>query len=262
VGSASDTPARDHPTPAPIEANAAAPSPTREASVSDNACPLTYQQVPSSPTDANLLTLAADGDRDAFGTLYLRHRPALLSFVGKRWRSRGDYSVDDAVSEVFVRLWQNRQRLGSVCSFAAYLKAMARSIIADEARRPGIYIRGEFVLDGPAHEPSPYAIAEYNELVQRMGRALGDLTSCHRQAILFAQQGFTARQAASVVGCTDVAAQCRLQKARRWLLNLISRCGTNCAVDTHHSDRCPARVDGAECLKWLVRRRLGNMQKT
>ena len=68
-----------------------------------------------SDDDARDVTLAADGDQTAFERLYRRHVPRVTSLA--RWL--GDPAdVDDAVQEIFLRVWQKLHTFAGQAAFS------------------------------------------------------------------------------------------------------------------------------------------------
>jgi RNA polymerase sigma-70 factor (ECF subfamily) len=59
-------------------------------------------------TDAELMTLAKDGNADAFEVIYERHSVAAYSLAYRMCGKRG--VAEDAVQDAFLSLWRNRHR--------------------------------------------------------------------------------------------------------------------------------------------------------
>jgi DNA-directed RNA polymerase specialized sigma24 family protein len=65
-------------------------------------------------TDADLLTRAQRGERDAFGELFERHAPAVLRFC---FRRTGNAALaEDLMSTVFLEAWRRRDRTVSTAT--------------------------------------------------------------------------------------------------------------------------------------------------
>ncbi len=95
--------------------------------------------VPSPSIDAGrvstLVQLARDGDRDAFGDLYVLCLPGVHRLVRFHMPAAG---VDDAVSETFLRAWSALPRYRDTgAPFAAWLAGIARHVVADFHRKAG-----------------------------------------------------------------------------------------------------------------------------
>ncbi|MCS6845854.1 MAG: sigma-70 family RNA polymerase sigma factor [Caldilineales bacterium] len=90
----------------------------------------------SSPHDeAALVKRAANGDADAFGTLYLRHLDAIYRYVRLRVGNARD--AEDLTEQVFLKAWEAlpsyRQR---GLPFASWLYRIAHNAVVDFHRRP------------------------------------------------------------------------------------------------------------------------------
>jgi RNA polymerase sigma-70 factor (ECF subfamily) len=132
------------------------------------------------PTDEDLLSRVAEGDRDAFGDLYKRYARAVLGLALRRLGDRG--RAEDAVQEAFASVWRaarsyKRDR-GPV---APWLYAVARNAIADRGRA-----RVEpptEPADMPSDTPGPADRAEQSWVSWRVHRALEELPETERSVL-------------------------------------------------------------------------------
>src|SRR5687768_17125130 len=99
-------------------------------------------------TDEVLVGRVADGDRAAFEILYLRHAPAVMSFVHHLTFDRG--IAEDAVQETFLRVWRAASRFRAGARFAPWLFRIARNTAWNETPRRRLRAVGG---DGPAGVP-------------------------------------------------------------------------------------------------------------
>lgn len=78
-------------------------------------------------TEHALITLVREGNRRAFDELYSLHWKPVVSFAGM---IVGEKHASDAVQDVFVKVWENRDRLDPEGNFRNYLlKATYRSCL-------------------------------------------------------------------------------------------------------------------------------------
>jgi len=85
-------------------------------------------------SEDELLDRARDGDRSAFGTLYLRHRDAARKVAGMCASSAAD--AEDAVAEGFARVFAALPRMaGRQIAFRPYLLTCVRNAATDRLRR-------------------------------------------------------------------------------------------------------------------------------
>jgi RNA polymerase sigma-70 factor, ECF subfamily len=150
------------------------------------------------PTDEDLLSRVADGDRDAFGDLYKRYVRAVLGLALRRLGDRG--RAEDAVQEAFASIWRAartyRPDRGPV---APWLYAVARNAIADRGRA-----RTEPAAeppDIPSDAPGPAEEAEQSWLSWRVHRALEGLPATERTVLELAYwSGLSQSEVADFLG--------------------------------------------------------------
>ncbi len=70
-------------------------------------------------TDQELIALLKTDDRLAFAELFERYHALLLSFAAKRTDSMDE--AEDAVQEVFIRVWNHRKAISQVLQTRNYL---------------------------------------------------------------------------------------------------------------------------------------------
>jgi RNA polymerase sigma-70 factor (ECF subfamily) len=75
-------------------------------------------------TDETLLSLVADGDKEAFTMLYRRYWESLFSTAARALRSKTDAA--DLVQDIFLSIWNRRNDLRITGSLAAYLQTSVR----------------------------------------------------------------------------------------------------------------------------------------
>ena len=102
---------------------------------SDPATLETSAHLTSEPTDAELVTLAANADEAAFEQLFLRHRRRVALIAGRFFRRREQ--IEEIVQESFAKAYfaladfSNQQE----ASFAAWLARISFNACYDELRR-------------------------------------------------------------------------------------------------------------------------------
>lgn len=78
-------------------------------------------------TDNELIERMRAGDTNALGILYVRYSAAVRDFASSFIEVRQD--VDDITHNIFVSLWENREKIGTPDSLKAYLFTMTRNSI-------------------------------------------------------------------------------------------------------------------------------------
>ena len=69
--------------------------------------------------EKQLVVLLRQGDRNAFDELYYRYVPRLLAF--SRHYIKDKDGAEEAVQEIFIRIWEKRKSLDESKNFKAYL---------------------------------------------------------------------------------------------------------------------------------------------
>jgi RNA polymerase sigma-70 factor (ECF subfamily) len=82
--------------------------------------------------ERELVGMAREGDRDAFGQLFLAHHGAIYRLA----RATCGDGAEDIASETFVRAWTALPRYQDTgAPFVAWLYGIARHLVVDEIRR-------------------------------------------------------------------------------------------------------------------------------
>lgn len=133
--------------------------------------------------------------------LFQEHHHALCRYL---LRFTGDADLaSDAAQEAFVRLLEKPPREGSE---RAWLFRVATNVARESARARSR--RWLLLVHSPARAPhgdppaGPEAALESRERRDRVQRALLDLSSKERMALLMREEGFTQREIADAVGTT------------------------------------------------------------
>ena len=119
-----------------------------------------------------LLLRVAKGEEDAFRTLFTAYRPQVYHVARKLLQS--DTQAEDALQEIFLKIWLNREKLPEIRSFSAYLNTITRNYLYNALRR----LAGEevflqqlaqagYVSDG-REVLSTMALRELRALLQRV----------------------------------------------------------------------------------------------
>jgi RNA polymerase sigma-70 factor, ECF subfamily len=87
---------------------------------------------PAGPGESELLTLLSQGDRIAFDEIFNRFADPIHTYI--KMRLNGSEEADDVLQEVFIRLWNKRQRIVIHTSFRNYIYTIAQNCISDHHR--------------------------------------------------------------------------------------------------------------------------------
>lgn len=100
----------------------------------------------STLTDPELMALLRSGDRSAFDEIYYRYSKSLYQFAFSILKDENECT--DAIQDVFVWLWQNREKI-QVVSLRGYLCAAVKyklaRVITGSKRRSAILAAGPVI---------------------------------------------------------------------------------------------------------------------
>lgn len=119
-------------------------------------------------SDNDLLMRISEGDRQAFRELYLYYTPILYPFIKSLCN---DVALcDDIVQEVFIKLWENRQKLVNIQQVKPYLFKAAKNRFLNELRKQQNELT--FIKNSPRKEIETETPEQ--QLTFKEGMRLGD----------------------------------------------------------------------------------------
>jgi len=170
-------------------------------------------------TDDELVTRAREGDRRAFGTLYLRHRDAAWRVACAAAAAPAD--AEDAVAEGFAKVFAALPRMmNRDIAFRAYLLACVRNAAIDRHRRDRHVDRSVTVPDAPgqriADQPDDAALLDLERNL--VGEALQSLPERWRTVLWLTEvEGMTPAEVSGVLGIKPNAVAALSYRAREGL---------------------------------------------
>jgi RNA polymerase sigma factor (sigma-70 family) len=171
----------------------------------------------------------ARGRRDRFDALYREHYGRVLAYVLRRVPRE---VADDVVAETFLVAWRRLERVPG--EPLPWLLAVARKTLATQhrsARRHGALLseltasglaRGRADM-GSADDARAIAVAQAVERLAERDQELLKLT---------VWDGLSTKEAAAVIGSSDVACRVRLHRAKRRLAAALAEAGDGGAART------------------------------
>jgi RNA polymerase sigma-70 factor (family 1) len=103
-------------------------------------------------TDKELIETIATGSPDAFQILFNRHWKSLYAFVFRLTKDE-DHSKD-ILQDVFMYIWNNREKLYTKDSFLPYLYTVAKSSVMSSFRKDKVRLDGINTLLDSIHSPA------------------------------------------------------------------------------------------------------------
>lgn len=146
--------------------------------------------------DILLLLRLAAGDPAAFRCIFDRYRDKVFSLSYKLLKRRD--LAEDAVQDIFTKLWLKRSELGKVSDFTAYLNTVTRNYLLNQLVRMGHARKTMLNLDKmPMPHSSSPAVIGLNEFNFALSRAMSHLTPQQKKVYYLGKvQGMTYDQIA------------------------------------------------------------------
>jgi RNA polymerase sigma-70 factor, ECF subfamily len=157
--------------------------------------------------------MATDERHERFRRLYEQHGEAVLRYARRRATPE---TAEDVLAETFIVAWRRLDRVPP--EPRGWLLAVARRVLANQRRGDS---RREALVAKLALAPvrdAPVEPAGGSELAAALA-TLADRD--HEILALVHWDGLTPREAATVLGCTPLAARTRLHRARRRLASAL-----------------------------------------
>lgn len=164
-------------------------------------------------TEINALVQLIHGDREAFTYLYRQYVDKVYYFVFGLVRSPED--AENITQEVFVRLWETRDRIDTGSSFNGYLFTIARNIIFNQHRkrineRTYLDYMSRSFTDSEAKTEHDYAL---HELQEKIDRCIDQLPPMRQKVFVMSRfHGLSHKEISTELGIAEktIAAHIRL----------------------------------------------------
>lgn len=188
---------------------------------------------PVAGDDAADLAAARAGDDDAFGRIYDRHAPVVMSLC----RRYAPAEADDATQETFIRAYRKLDKVENAEGLRSWLYAIARRVCSERsraARRRAKHEEG-FAVNRAAAQPGtrpgaapagadPSRRSEHAEQLECLDAALVRLDDRERLAIhLYYLEADPVQAAASALGLSRSGYYKLLARARDQLAALMNQ---------------------------------------
>lgn len=152
---------------------------------------------PEGYTELELLEEIAGGNESAFNLLYDKYAGKVYAMGIKYLKS--PFLAQDAVQEIFVKIWNNRGQLPYVRSFPAWLGTISRNQLINELQKQVPIEVLEESHPGARHEIVPVAGSEidFRELEQLIKKGVESLSPRQQQIYkLSREEGLSHKQIA------------------------------------------------------------------
>lgn len=162
---------------------------------------------PRQHLDPGLWVSFKQGDKEVYALLYQTYFARLYNY-GLKFTKDKDL-VEDAIHDLFVKLWQHRQNLGVPISITNYLFKSLRGLLINKLTRGSDSRRHAASLSGYCFEVVPSAESDFIrnhaalERKAQVAKALDSLTARQREAIFLRfYEGLSYDEVADVMAVT------------------------------------------------------------
>ena len=175
------------------------------------------------PSDEDLCARIAARDTAAFDLIVERHQARAYRLACSILGNEDD--ARDVSQEAFIRLYEAAHSFDRRARFSTWFYRILVNLCIDHQRRNRWWRK--FVpltgpnddpdapaIDPPSTEPGPLDQTLRRQSIERLNRALGRLSPHQRTAVLLQmQQGFTSKEIAAVLNCSENTARVHLHRA-------------------------------------------------
>jgi RNA polymerase sigma-70 factor, ECF subfamily len=176
--------------------------------------PMAEASATGEDSDAALIRLSQEGQRDAFGQLYQRYARMVHGILLAKVPA---LEAEDLVQEVFLRALPRLHRLREATRFGAWLAAITRNLAKDYYRQPRLRI--ECADDSPAADASapPHKQDQANEAAEILN-SIRNLPEAYRETlILRLVEGLTGPEIAAKTGLSHGSVRVNLNRGMQQL---------------------------------------------
>ena len=141
------------------------------------------------------------GDPEAFDAIYGMYAGKLYAFGMKYLRSASD--AEELVQSVFIRVWENHDKLDSSLSFRSYLFTIAYNDICKLFRRKSYLNKyvSETLNENKEWSLNAEEGTEYRSVIEEVGRLIDTLPEKQKEAFIKSKlEGKTTRDIATDLG--------------------------------------------------------------
>jgi len=182
-------------------------------------------------SDDELCRRIAKRDADAFELMVDRHQARAYRLACSILGNEAD--ARDISQDAFIRLYEAAGRFDGRSQFATWFYRILVNLCIDHQRRNRWWRRlaplanpgdepGERAFDPPSSEAGPESDAMLSQSVSRLRPALDRLSPQQRAAVLLqTQEGFTSREIAAVLKCSENTARVHVHRAIAQLRKLL-----------------------------------------
>lgn len=175
-------------------------------------------------TDEEIISrYQASSDATLLDALVERHLASVSNLAYRLVLCRA--TADDVVQEVFLKVMHSAHSFRGDSKFSTWLYRVTANAAREHLRKNKSETNAELNVQSAAStRPLPDHDAMQTELFESVENALGSLSDKLRAAIvLTTMEGLSAKEAASIEGCSTATIHWRVHEARKQLRGLLER---------------------------------------
>lgn len=169
--------------------------------------------------EPHLILLVSQGNREAFTQLYSRHLDAVTQYI--RLFTNSEDEADEVIQDVFVRIWEQRDKLSTVTAFKSYVAKAARNRLLDHLRHLAVRKAAIIDLQTTATAETPEDVWHYRYIYEKVQQQITALPAqCQHVFRLSVEKGMSLDEIAAELRISKSGVKNQLYKAQK----LVRQC--------------------------------------
>ncbi|NIG57428.1 RNA polymerase sigma factor [Chitinophaga sp. Cy-1792] len=178
------------------------------------------------PSEEEVLTRMRDGDESAFSAIYRHYHPGLYVYLLRFCKVPS--LAEDLVHDVFLKVWEIRERINPQLTFGGYLYRIARNHVLKTIHKlaDDHELRAQLFMQLQERESANEVDVQSKEYERLFREALEGLTEQRKNVFrLCRQEGKTYDEAAAILGISRSAVKKHMVSSMRFIQDYIYRHG-------------------------------------
>jgi len=168
--------------------------------------------------DKQLVSLIKKDDHFAFDKLFHKYGPSLYLFVKSILKNESE--AEEAVQDVFYKIWEKRKDLDPDLSFKSYLFTIASNTTKKIYRKKLLEdkYKQEVALELNFNQTTDLNVVEYKNILDYIDTIIGKLPSSRRQIFIFSKKdGLKNPEIAKILNISEQTVKNQLVVALKFL---------------------------------------------